>query len=162
MKKYDANSYYLIIRVFSLIVLVAIIGVFIKQLDTPKYTFYGGIIIISLLVIWIIKLLKNIVYIGFYEDNMEVTHLITRVKKIIPYSDLIDLVCVDSRVGHHYNTIKFKADNLLGTSNIKVDRIVDSDQFITFLKWLKNKNKNIEFEIIPSDSKLLSEFNKEF
>ncbi len=161
MAKYKANSYYLIIRIFFLLLPPIIIGYVIYQPKTPEDVIFGGVFVIMPFVIYIVKLLSDLVYVEFNENDMIITYLITKKEKKIPYLNLLTWECIDGQRGYHINVIKFKSDFFLGTSKIKVDRVVDSDQFISFVKWLKSKNDKIKFKITPSDSKLLYEFNKE-
>ena len=139
-----------------------LIGLLIYQPNTPDKTIYGGIIIISLFLIYIIKLLKELVFIEFNEEHIILTYSITKTTIIMPYSKIIKWDCIDGQRGSHYNIIHFKSDNFLGTNKIRIDRIVDSDKFISFVKWLKSKNEKIELTITPSDSKLLYAYYKEF
>jgi len=162
MKNYKANSYYLLTRIFFLIPLPLFIGFIINQPDTPVKTIYGGLFIIVLFLLFILRLLLKILSVEFKENHMKITYLISRIKLEIPYSEINNWLCIDGQRGYHFNVIKFNSKKFYTTNGIKVDRLVDGDQFIPFLRWMKRKNDRIEFEIIPSDSKLLKEFNKEF
>jgi voltage-gated potassium channel Kch len=161
MRKYQANSYYLIIRIIFLTIPILIIGYIIYVGNLPNEFIYGGILLSSVILLYIIKLLRNLVFVEFNESNLIITFMISKNEKIISYSDLIELTCIDGQRGYHFNVIKFKSSSF-SNSKITVDRIVDSDKFISFLKWLKDKNERIELNIIPSDSKLIPEFHKEF
>jgi len=162
MTKIKGNSYYLIIRILFFLLPPFLIGYIISQPNTPDKGFYGGILLISLFLVFILKSLKDLVVVKFNDYNMSITYLIIQKKIDVPYSNLLNWKCIDGHRGQHYNVIKFKTDNFLGTSKIRVDRIVDGDKFIPFVKWLKTKNDKIEFKITPSDSKLIKPFNKEF
>ena len=162
MKTYSGNSYFLIIRILFLIIPPITIGLVIYQPNTPEKTIYGGIVLIFLFLLYFLKLLKELVFVKLNEKHMVLTYLITKTTKIIPYSKILKWDCIDGQRGSHYNIIKFEADNFLSTNKIKIDRIVDSDKFIPFIKWLKSKNEKIEITITPSDSKLLYEYYKEF
>ena len=160
MTKFKGNSYYLIIRIIFLLFPSFLIGYVIYQPNTPDKVFYVGIFLISLFLIFIIKSLKNLVLVEFNDNEMRIFYLITKKNTEVPYSDLLKWNCIDGQRGYHFNIIHFKSDKYMGTSKVKIDRIVDSDKFIPFVKWLKTKNDKIEFKITPSDSKLIKPFNK--
>lgn len=162
MTKFKGNSYYLIIRILYLLFPAFLIGYVISQPNTPDKSFYGGVFLISLFLIFILKSLKDLVSVKFNDDTMRITYLISQRKIEVSYSNLLKWHCFDGVRGNHYNIIQFKSDNFLGTRKIKVDRIVDGDKFIPFVKWLKSKNNKVAFKITPSDSKLIKLFNKEF
>lgn len=162
MTKYKANSYYLILRILYLIPILIFIGFFILQENTPKKTIYGGIFIGALILLLIIRLLRKLLVVRFSEEEMRVTYLISRKVRNIPYSDVISLVCIDGRRGHHVVVLEFKYDEFKPSKKIKMDRFVDADKFVPFLKWLRAKNNRIGLKITPSDSKLIPEFNKTF
>ena len=162
MIKYKANSYYLIIRILSLLLILLLIGFFVSQENTPKKTVYGGIFFCLFIIIFIIRLFRKLLVIRFSEEMLTITYLISRRVLSIPYSNLISLVCSDSRRGYHVVEIEFKYNEFKNPRKIKVDRFVDANKLIPFLKWLKTKNQIIQLKIKPSDSKLISAFNKEF
>ena len=162
MNKYTGNSYYLIFRIIYLILPFLLFGFVVYKLNAPKEIIYGGMVLIFIVLVYILRLLKELVYVEFNENSMNITYLITKKVKAVPYSKLTKFVCIDGQRGYHFNVIEFKSDDFLGTKKVKVDRIVDSDKFISFIKWLKVKNEKIDFKITPSDSKLLYEFYKEF
>lgn len=162
MTKYKANSYYLIFRILSLLTILFLIGFFVFQENTPIKTVYGGIFLGLLILFFIIRLSRKLLVVRFKEETLQITYLISRKIRIISYSDVISLVCYDSRRGYHVVVIEFKYDEFKNPKKIKVDRFVDADKLVPFLKWLKAKNQIIHLDIRPSDSKLLPEFNKEF
>lgn len=162
MTKYKANSYYLIIRILSLLPVLFLIGFFVSQENTPIKTVYGGIFLGLLILFFIIRLFRKLLVVRFNEESLHITYLISRKVRSIPYSDVISLVCNDSRRGYHIVVIEFNYDEFKNPKKIKVDRFVDTDKLVPFLKWLKTKNQQIHLEITPSDSKLIPAFLKEF
>ncbi len=161
MTKFTGNSYYLITKIFFSLFPFILFGILFYNLNAPIQIYYGGFIAFSFVMIYIIYLLSKLVYVEFNDENMIIKYLILRKTKSIPYKDLIKFTCIDGKRGHHLNMIEFK-DRKLNKRKIKIDRIVDSDKFIDFTKWIKDKNSNMDFKIIPSDSILLTEYRKEF
>jgi len=162
MTKYKANSYYLFIRILSLLPVLFLIGFFISQDNTPIKTVYGGMFLGLLILFFIIRLFSKLLVVRFNEERLHITYLISKKVRSIPYLDIISLICNDSRRGYHVVEIEFKYDEYKKPKKIKVDRFVDADKLIPFLKWLKSKNHQLHLEIIPSDSKLIPAFLEEF
>ena len=162
MNSIKGNSFYLLIRILIFLIPILIIGYIINQTNTPSITFYIGVLFIIVFILLIIKSLKDIVIVEFNETNMIITYVIIQKKVYVPYLNLLKWTCIDGQRGHHYNILQFKSDSTSGVSKVKIDRIVSSNKFIRFCKWLKEKNTNLEISIKPSDSKLLYEYYKEF
>ena len=80
---------------------------------------------------------KKLLVVRFNEETLHITYLISRKVRSIPYSDVISLVCNDSRRGYHIVVIEFKYNEFENPKKIKVDRFVDADKLVPFLKWLK-------------------------
>lgn len=161
MTKYNGNSYYLILRILQIIFPFGLIGYFLYTINPPIKVINYFLLFFSLFFIYIIFLARKIVTVEFNTHSMRINHLLSGSIKDIPYSKLTKYTCIDGQKGHNQNTIEY-ISNTSRTKKITVDRIVDSDDFIPFLKWLRGKNKYIDFKVMPADSKLLPAFNKEF
>ena len=162
MPYFSGNSYYLLTRVFFLLIPPLLIGFVIYQPGTADKLIYAGIFIISIFVFFILKSFRDLVVVKFYDHNITIKYLIIQKEISVPYSNLVKWYCFDGQKGQHYNIIRFKTDNFKKPKKIKIDRIARNKEFIAIVKWFKTKNENIEFKIAPSDSKLKNLFKKEF
>jgi len=161
MKEYTSNTYYLIDKLFYLLVFSGLIGYFVYSLDNNNKIQIAGIVIISIFLILFIRLTTKLASIKFTESKITVKYLITRKVLQIYYSSIIEIQYISGYQISSLNIIKYKSDNI-AINKVKLTSVVSQDKYIEFAKWIKNKNNKIEFKFFPPDLKLKSEFNKEF
>ena len=161
MNKYTSNTYYLIDKLFYLIVFIGIIGYLVYLIQGSNEILIGGIIIISILLIIFIRLTSKLASIQFSESRIIVKYSISRKVVQIDYSTVMEIHYISGYKIASLNIIKYKSDNI-AERKLKLTSVVAQDDYIEFVRWIKNKNNKIEFKFYPSDLKLKSKFNKEF
>ena len=159
MKEYTSNTYYLIDKLFYLLIFCGLIGYLTYFLENKIQII--GIVFISILFILFIRLTTKLASIKFTENKITVKYLITRKILQIYYSSITEIQYISGYKISSLNIIKYKSDNIV-INKLKLTSVVSQDKYIEFAKWIKNKNNKIEFIFFPSDLKLKSEFNKVF
>ncbi len=93
---------------------------------------------------WINKEMYNIY---FNENEIEIKYVYGNKIKIIDYQDLIKYSFLETYKNTN-NSFDTKEEHFF------FNRVVGHDRFIEFYKFLKEKNENIEIEILPLSSDL--------
>ena len=161
MKKYKTDTSYLIDKIFYLFIPIGLISYLIYKINDSEIIFFGGLLIISILILIIVRFTSKYSYFNFTENNIIVEYAISRKTEIINYSSITEFQHISGFRQTSLNIIKWKPDGITNRK-LKCTTVVPSDEFIEFIKWLKNKNDKIEFSFFPSDSKMKSKFQKEF
>jgi len=161
MKKYRTDTSYLIDKIFYLFIQIGLISYFIYKVNDSEIILFGGLIIISILTLIIARYTSKYASFTFAENNIVVEYSISRRTEIINYSSITEFQHISGFKQTSLNIIKYKPDGITNRK-LKCTTVVSSDNFIEFVKWLKNKNDKIEFSFFPSDSNMKSKFGKEF
>ena len=161
MKKYTTDTSYLIDKIFYLLIPIALISYLIYKINDSEIIFYSGLLLISILVLIIAIFVTKYAYFNFTENNIIVESAISRKTEKINYSNITEFQHISGFRQTSLNVIKYKSIDKTNRK-IKSTTVVPSDEFIDFVKWLKNKNDKIEFSFFPSDSKMRTKYQTEF
>ena len=118
MKNYQTDSSYLITKLFYLVVQVGVISYLIYKINDSEIIFYGGLVVIALLVFLIIRLVSNYASVNFTESNIVVVRGVSRKIEIINYSSITEYQHITGFKQTSLNVIKYKPD---GLSNKKLN-----------------------------------------
>ena len=162
MKKYTSNTYYLIDRLFYLIIYLVLTGVIIYFFSNIDFIKYGGLSIIAVLLFLLLWSISKLAILEFNEKNINTKYKFPFNQENIEYSSIIEIQHITGYKLTSLNIIKYKQKDGLKNKKIKIRTVVPNDEFIDFIKWLKAKNKNIKFTFFPSDSEIKKDFSKEF
>lgn len=161
MKKYTTDTSYLIDKIFYLFMPIGFISYLIYKVNDSEIIFYGGFLILSILILIMIRLISKYASFNFTESNIVVTYSISRKTELINYSNITEFQHISGFKQTSLNVIKYKPDGITNRK-IKSTTVASSTEYIDFVKWLKNKNNSIEFSFFPSDSNMKTKFLKEF
>ena len=153
MKKYHSHNANEALFPFFIVLLLSF-PLFIIYEKCYIYVFIISIIISLIIILYSIKSTIESMYdIFFYEDKIEVKFMYIQKTETILYNDLMEYHFLRSKSSHDY--IKYK-------NGKKSFPILNYDNTIEFIKWLKEKNPEIKIEIYPSDCTLEYEYQKEY
>ncbi|PCH74996.1 MAG: hypothetical protein COB98_09550 [Flavobacteriaceae bacterium] len=161
MKNYHTDSSYLITKIFYLVIQVGLVSYLIYKINDSEIIFYGGLVLISLLVFLIIRLVSKYASVSFTESNIVVLRGVSRKMELINYSNITEYQHITGFKQTSLNVIIYSPDGL-SNKKLKCTTVVSSADYIDFIKWLKTKNNSIAFSFYPSDSDMNSTFKKEF
>jgi len=162
MEKYTSNTYFLIDRIFYLILYIVLIGLLTYFFANINVIKYGGLTSIPVLIFVLLWSISKLATLEYNEKNINITYRFPFNQKSIDYSSIIEIQHISGYKSTTLNIIKYKQKDSLKNKKLKIRNVVQNDKFIEFIKWMKTKNEQIEFTFLPTDSKLKEAYLKEF
>jgi len=157
---YKSNTYFLIDKLFYLLVYSGLVAYLTYFLKDNNQIFIGGIIILSLLLAAFVRILTKFAKVNFSEDYILVNHLIFRKKVRIAYADIVEIHYIRGYKLSSLNVIKYLDNTTL--RELKTTSVTTQEEFIDFVRWIKNKNNSIKFKFFPPNTDLEQKYNQEF
>lgn len=150
MTKYSSSSSYS--NYEAVIASLMFLGIGIVLANSLKMTWVKIITVlisIGIVILIILYQRKRAFDIKFLENEILVEY--SFLKKIIrvPYADLLQIEFISAYRSPNRNSIKFKNGKKI--ESLRFLTVVQSDQYIEFIKWLKSKNDKLELKVFPSD-----------
>ena len=159
MIRYITNTYFLIDKIFYTILYIAICIVLANWLRDIYEVIMSATVLVTAFIIRIFWLFQRLSVISFYNDNIVIKKLISgRTEKLI-YSDIIEVIHIQAFSLPCKNYIKYQSNKKGKIIKLEITPVVPSNRYVEFAKWIKSLNKNIKITFLPSDSKLIKEFN---
>ena len=162
MIKYRSNTYYLFDNLPFIIIFCGILSFLTYVFRDNEYFFAGGLIVSLLLFIIIFRQLRKVARVEFNEKSILIKYMLPRLEKRISYSVIKEYQHIHGYKLTSLNIIEYLDSGTSDLMKLKITNVVSNDEFMEFVKWIKDRNNNIEFRFFPTDSKLIGEYEKEF
>ena len=160
MKNYTSNTYYLLDYIFYLIFFSAIVGLITYFLKDNRHILIGSAVLLSIFILVIFRLISKLAIIEFNAKDVRIRYRFPRKEVRINYSSLNEIVHITGYNISSINILKYKQLNEF--KKLKITAVVSSNEYLEFVKWVKKKDENIEFNFHPVDSELRSEFLEKY
>jgi hypothetical protein len=158
MQQYSSNNYFLFDKVlyaFALLVASCLAAYY----SNNTFAIAGALTIILICLIALWKLLGSIKKVMFDANDITVAYVFYSKQVYIQYSSIKEVLHIFYYPVFSRNTIVY--NDIDGkTKKLKLRAVVPNGEYLYFSKWLCEKNKEIDFTFLPSDSMLKLEYEK--
>ena len=156
---YKSNTYSNSKKIFAKLIPIIPTVIFLLAVNVSNPVLIFGISLIIFNLIYVFWELRSLISVEFKEEHLVIKHLVNRSNEYVLYYYLVGLTVLnESKDKQSQNIIKYKVRQEI--KEIKTGRIVNSNEFEEFFKWLKTKNGKIDIKVIPSDSSTNLDYKK--
>lgn len=159
MIRYKTNTYFLIDKIFYTILYIAVCIILANWLRGIYEVIMSATVLATAFIFRLFWLFRRLSVISFYDDYIVIKKLISgKIEKLI-YSDIIEVIHIQAFSLPCKNYIKYQSNKKGKIIKLEITPVVPSNRFVEFAKWINSLNRNIKISFLPSDSKLIKEFN---
>lgn len=145
--------------IFNVSFVVILCGIIVVGLDNLQYQILSCFIGLLIIIVDIIHTRLKTLTVFFEEAQIRIkySYLLKEVK--IKYSDIYEYQYIKVSKSPPTNNLKYAVNG----KKIKISfRSIEYEMYIEFVKWLKSKNKEIDFTVFPSDNYMGHKLQEEF
>ncbi|MCH4552381.1 hypothetical protein [Aestuariibaculum lutulentum] len=150
MKKYISSSSKFISEAATACIMILLIGYFLFRGLDLMFLKVISLSVVVLMIVWVVIYSRKKAFNIYFEQEeicIKYTFIDREIK--VQYNDLIEVKYISGYRVPTKNSIKFIKGSKLQA--VKFDTVGDDECYLSFVKYLKSKNKNIELKVIPSD-----------
>nr|WP_321414574.1 hypothetical protein [uncultured Allomuricauda sp.] len=149
-----------IAEVILLILMISVIAwMIIYVINGIYYQILASIVWLLICFLQIRNMYKRTFSIYFLENEIIVKYRFIKKELNIQYSDIYEYKYLNAARSPEMNQLRYIQNNKKKRINYSS---IDYNKYIEFVKWLKSRNKEIEFTVYPSDHYMNHRLQEEF